>query len=126
LCAFDEKVPLELGHCCNDGHRHPAGRTGQVDATKDKTVDPDASGRQSLDRGDHVDRVPAQTIQLGHHQHVVPFQSVEQFHEGRSLLDCATSRNFLRNQSVPLDPKTGRLNLPGLVLRGWSIVNTRQ
>jgi hypothetical protein len=87
LCAFDQKVSLELGHRCNDGHPHRAGRTGQVDATKDKTVDPDASGRQSLDRGDHVDRVPAQTIQLGHHQHVVPFQSVEQFHEGRSSLD---------------------------------------
>jgi hypothetical protein len=126
LCAFDEKVPLELGHRCNDGHRHPAGSTGQVDATKGKAVDPDASGRQSLDRRGHVDRVSAQTVQLGHHQHIVAFQSVEQFLEGRSLLDCATSRNFLRNQPVPLDPKTGRLNLPGLVLRGWSIVDTRQ
>jgi hypothetical protein len=65
LRPLDQQVPLELSHSIQDTHGHLPGRARQVYSAERKAMHPDAGLRQGFDRGSHVHRVAAQTVELG-------------------------------------------------------------
>ncbi len=70
---------------------------------------------KSLNSGPNIHRIAAEAIKLCHHEHIVLFETVEQFSEARAFRSGHASADAFFDNASPVDLETSRLDLTDLV-----------
>jgi hypothetical protein len=99
-CALDQQVTLKLRYRRDHAHGHLASGARQIDTAQRQAVNRDAHMVKPLDRRLNIDGVAPQAIRLGHHEHVVAPQPIEQLQEARTLFDSGPAGHRLGDQGA--------------------------